>query len=137
METGLIYLRYWMIISIIIYSLSGLYFLLFPNRLLNQLNTVSGWLFKEKFPPIPLSTEKFWLVLSTSMMLMLVVISVFVAVNPEKYLQMVVIMLFSKFCSSALYLLFFLKDKYFAYLVGSLTDGPLFLITLIFYLWAL
>jgi len=70
-------------------------------------------------------------------MLMLVVISVFVAGNPEKYIAMVIILLFSKACSTGLYIWFFLKDKYFAYLVGALTDGPLFVITLFFYLWAL
>jgi len=136
-NSELIYLRNWMIICAIVFFVSSLYFLFLQNRLLNQLNTLSRWLFKDRFPPIPLSTEKFWLVLTTSMMVMLVVICTFVAVNPEKYIMMVVIMLFSKFCSSALYLVLFLRDKHFAYLAGTLTDGPIFIITLILWLIAI
>jgi len=137
LETGMAYLRGWMVISAFMYFFAGLYFLFLQNKLLEQINKVSSLLFKERFPLIPASTEKFWLVLTSSMMLMLVVISVFVAGNPEKYIAMVIILLFSKACSTGLYIWFFLKDRYFAYLVGALTDGPLFVITLFFYLWAL
>ena len=72
------------------------------------------------------------------MMVMLVVICVYVAIAPERYFQMVVILLFSKFFSSAQYLYYFLKEKrYFAYVVGLLTDGPLFLVTLYFFIRAI
>jgi len=45
--------------------------------------------------------------------------------------------LFSKACSTFSYLILFsFQKRYFAYMVGALTDGPLFVITLIIYLRA-
>lgn len=136
MNNAIIYLRYWMGISAGMYFVAMLFFLFAQNQLLEGLNTVSRWLFKERLPLIPLSTEKFWLVLTTSMMLMLTALCGFVAYKPEAFLEMVIIVLISKLCSTSLYLILFGEKKYFAYLVGALTDGPLFLITLIFYLLA-
>jgi hypothetical protein len=137
MDPGLHAMRVWMIISVFLYGSAVLVFLFGQNMLLRSINTASERFFGERFPPIPESTEKFWLVLTNSMMVMLIVICIFVAVNPERYLAMVVIILFSKFCSSSQYLYHFRKKKYFAHLVGVLTDGPLFIITLIFYIYAL
>lgn len=134
MNNAIIYLRYWMGISAGMYFVAMLFFLFAQNQLLEGLNTVSRWLFKERLPLIPLSTEKFWLVLTTSMMLMLTALCGFVAYKPEAFLEMVIIVLISKLCSTSLYLILFGEKKYFAYLVGALTDGPLFLVTLIFYL---
>jgi hypothetical protein len=136
LTTGLEYLRVWMIISAFMYFFAGLTFLFGQNFLLGQINSISDMLFKGKYPLLPASSEKFWLVLTSSMMLMLVVLSVFGAVDPEKYLAMVAVILISKACSTMLYIWFFLKDKYFAYMVGALTDGPLFLVTLVFFIWA-
>lgn len=131
-------LRIWMIISAVIYAVGGLSFLFGQNLLLENLNRTSQALFKDRFPLIPLSSERFWLVLTNSMMLMLVVICVLVAHDIETNLMMVVIILFSKACSSLQYLYFFVVEKrYFAYLVGFLTDGPLFVVTLILFLRAL
>lgn len=136
MEKGLIYLRDWMVVSAVMYFMGMLVFLFGQNRLLEQINKISERLFKERFPKIPLSSEKFWLVLTTSMMLMLVVLCGFVAYKPEGFLEMVVIVLVSKFCSTSLYLVLFAKERYFAHLVGALTDGPIFIITLLFFLKA-
>ena len=136
MDRGLIYLRYWMVISAVMYFTGMLVFLFGQNRLLEQINNVSERLFKERFPKIPLSSEKFWLVLTTSMMLMLVVICVFVGYKPDAFLEMVIILLVSKFCSTSFYMVLFVKERYFAHLIGALTDGPLFLITLFFFLRA-
>ncbi len=136
MEPGLLYLRYWMIASAVMYFVAGLFFLFLQNRLLEQMNTVSAKLFQDRFPPIPLSTEKFWLILTSSMMLMLVLLCAFVAMDPKKFLAMVFIILASKCCSTLLYLILFARKKYWAYLVGALTDGPLFVVTLIIFIQA-
>ena len=137
MSASMVLLRNWMIVSVILYVGGGFNFLLGQNRLLEQMNRVSTRLFKDRFPLIPASTEKFWLVLTTSMMLMLVVCCTLAAVSVEKYYLLVIPVLFSKACSTTLYLgLFSFQKRYFAYLVGALTDGPLFAITLIFYLRA-
>ena len=139
METlapGMAALKTWMVISIVLYAGGGLSFLLGQNLLLENLNRTSQLLFKDRFPLIPLATEKFWLVLTNSMMLMLVVICVFVAHDPQQYYMMVVILLFSKAASTTQYIIFFNQRRFFAYLVGALTDGPLFLITLYFFIRA-
>jgi hypothetical protein len=128
-------LKTWMAISAVLYTVGGLSFLFGQNLLLENLNKTSTMIFKDRFPLIPLSTEKFWLVLTNSMMLMLVVICALVAFDVERFYMMVVIVLFSKAASSLQYLMHFIFGKRcFAYLVGFLTDGPLFVITLIFFL---
>lgn len=128
-------LRSWMMVSAVLYTIGGLSFLLGQNLLITNLNRTSQMLFTDRFPLMPLSTEKFWLALTNSMMLMLVVICVFAAMDIERYYMMVVILLFSKACSSLQYLYLFITDKrYFAYLVGFLTDGPLCLVTLYFFI---
>lgn len=130
-------LRTWMIISAVMYTFGGLSFLLGQNTLLQNINRTSELLFKDRFPLMPLSTEKFWLTLTGSMMLMLVVMCIYAAVDPVRYSAMVVVILFSKGFSSSQYLFYFLKEKrYFGYLVGLFTDGPLFLVTLYFFLRA-
>lgn len=128
-------LRVWMIISAVLYVVGGLSFLFGQNILLERLNRVSEMFFKDRLPLMPLSTEKFWLVLTNSMMLMLVVICVFVAVDVEAYYSMVWIILFSKAASTLQYAWLFATEKrYFAYLTGVISDGPLFVITLVLFL---
>jgi len=134
-ETSLEYLRIWMVISAFMYFFAGLTFLFGQNWLLRRINGFSSTFFKSR-PLIPESAEKFWLVLTTSMMLMLTVCSVFVASSPEKYLAMTVIILASKACSTSLYIFFFARQKFFAYLAGALTDGILFLVTFALFIWA-
>ena len=130
-------LRNWMIASTILYLWGGFSFVVWQNRQLEWMNRFSIRLFKDRLPPIPLSTEKFWLVLTTSMMLMLVVCCGLCAYDPEKYLVLVLPVLFSKACSTLSYtLLFSFQKRFFAYLVGAFTDGPLFVVTLILYLRA-
>ena len=130
-------LRTWMIISVVLYASGGASFLLGQNLLLENINRISSLLFKDRFPLMPLSTEKFWLTLTGSMMLMLVVLCTYAAADPVRYSAMVVVILFSKAFSSCQYFYYFHKEKrYFGYLVGLLTDGPLFLITLFFFIRA-
>jgi hypothetical protein len=136
MDPGLHSMRVWMIISMILYAPALLVFLFAQNLLIRNINRFSERFFQDRFPAMPESTEKFWLILTNSMMVMLIVICIFVAVNPERFLPMVVIILASKFTSSAQYSYFFWREKYFAHLVGVFTDGPLFIITLIIYIYA-
>ncbi len=133
--SGVHILRVWMIISAVIYAVGLLSFMFGQNMLIENLNRASRLIFRERLPLAPLSTEKFWLVLVNSMMLMLVVICLFVAADVERFHAMVVVLLFSKAFSSSQYLyLFLVQKRYFAYLVGFLTDGPLFVVTLVIYL---
>ena len=130
-------LRTWMIISAVMYAVGGASFLLGQNLLLENTNRISALLFRDRFPLMPLSTEKFWLTLTGSMMLMLVALCVYAAVDPARYSAMVVVVLLSKAFSTSQYLFYFVKEKrYFGYIVGVLTDGPLFLVTLYFFVRA-
>ncbi len=139
METlapGMAALRTWMIISIVLYVIGGLSFMIGPNRMLESFNTLSQRLFHDRLPLIPLATERFWLTLTTSMMLMLVVICSFVAADPRRYYMMVVVLLFSKAASTIQYIVLFSRRRFLAYAMGFISDGPLFLITLYFFLRA-
>lgn len=131
-------LQTWMKISALIYALGLLNFMFAQNMLLENLNRTSELLFRDRYPLIPLSTEKFWVTLTNSMMVMLIVICVMVAMDPAGNLNMVIVILFSKIVSSGQYIyLYFKREKYFAYMVGALTDGSLWLVTLFFYIKAL
>ncbi len=80
--------------------------------------------------PIPASSEWFWLVLATSMMVMLSIIAFASAASPQNRV-LAYVHLASKLCSSVLYLnLFFFSNYYFAYLAGFITDFPIFLLVL-------
>ncbi|HUT53430.1 MAG TPA: hypothetical protein VM658_08570 [bacterium] len=133
---GMAALRTWMIISLVLYVVGGLSFLLGPNLMLENFNTLSQRLFKDRLPLIPLSTERFWLALTISMMLMLVVICAFVAADPQKYYVMVVVLLFSKAASTIQYIVLFSQRRFLAYAMGFISDGPLFIITLYFFIRA-
>jgi hypothetical protein len=138
MSAEMVVLRNWMIASVVLYLGGGFNFVAGQNRLLQWMNAFSTRFFKDRLPLIPLSTEKFWLVLTTSMMLMLVVCCGLAAYDAPKFYWLVMPVLFSKACSTIFYLLlFFFQKRYFAYLVGAFTDGPLLIITLIIFLRAL
>lgn len=80
--------------------------------------------------PIPAATEHFWLVLATSMMVMLTIIAFASAASPQTRV-LAYVHLASKLCSSVLYLYLFLFDKHlFAYFGGFITDFPIFLLVL-------
>lgn len=130
----MVVLRNWMIVSVVLYLWGGFNFVAWPNRLLQWMNRFSTRLFQNRLPLIPLSTEKFWLVLTTSMMLMLIVCCAMAAYDVSSYHALIIPVLFSKACSTLFYLgLFLFGQRYFAYLVGVFTDGPLFLITLVLF----
>jgi len=134
MNAAMSALQTWMAISAVLYTVGGLSFLFGQNLLLENINNTSEKLFGDRFPRIPLSTEKFWLVLTVSMMAMLVTLSVYAAVDIERYYMMVPVVIVSKAVSTLQYSFHFATKRYFAHAVGALTDGPLFLITLILFL---
>lgn len=128
--------RIWMFLSAWMYALSGLFFLVGGHMIAPFVNQ-AGARFFTSLPPYPLPSDghegAFWLVLSLSMMAMITYICRSVYLDVRRNSGMVPVLLLSKFCSSALYLGFFVSTGQLAHLVGALTDGPLFLVTL--YLW--
>ncbi len=102
----------------LLYLLVGLGFFFFPNEVFYLIN-VGPKVFKLT-EAVPDPTERFWLVLATSMMAMLAAVSLLASVH-----------LVSKICSTAGFAYQFLHHQnYFAYVLGILTDGPIALIVL-------
>jgi len=126
-----ILLRIWTISFII----TAIYFLLFQNDLIKHLNYISTNMLKLNLDPLPESTEKFWLALTLSMMATISALSYLAQKDIRKNIGYVIPLLLSKFVSTFFFVLFFfLHLKAFAYIVGALTDGSIFIITLVFYL---
>lgn len=109
-----------------LYILGALLFFFFPNFVLWITNILPKVIRLVEI--IPESSEHFWVPLATSMMVMLAIIAYSAAASPEIRVLAWVHMA-SKCCSTLGYLyLFIFEARYFAYLVGVLTDLPIFLI---------
>ena len=122
--------RAWMFISIGLYGIAGVFFLFWGDWLPRWINAFSA-----RFVNLPLypdSEGAFWRVLGVSMMAMITWIALAVYRDLHANGPLVSVLLLSKCCSTGLYAVFFIRRHELVYLVGALTDGPLFLIT-----WAL
>jgi hypothetical protein len=122
--------RAWMFISIWLYGIGGAFFLFWGDWVPRCINAFSA-----RFVNLPLypdSEGAFWRVLSVSMMAMITWIALAVYRDLHANRPLVSVLLLSKCCSTGLYAVFFIRRHELVYLVGALTDGPLFLIT-----WAL
>lgn len=128
--------RLWMYVSAWMYAVAGTFFLV-AGRLIAPFVNGAAARFSLALPPYPLPSDghegAFWLVLSLSMMAMITYICRAAYINIRRNANLIPILLLSKFCSSALYLGFFIATGNMVHLVGMLTDGPLFLATLL--LW--
>jgi hypothetical protein len=129
--------RVWMLISAWMYALSGLFFLIAGTRIAPFVNAISGKVFPSlSLYPLPGSAPEgaFWRVLSVSMMAMITWICRSAYLDLRRNGRLIPVLLLSKFCSASLYLFFFATRGHLAQLVGFLTDGPLFLMTLALWL---
>jgi hypothetical protein len=115
----------------------GLYFLLFQNVLIKQINFFSSDILKLNLPLHPESPDKFWLALTLSMMATITALSYIAQKDIRKNIGYVIPLLIAKFVSTFFFILFFfIHINSLAYIVGALTDGPIFIITLVFYIRA-
>ena len=128
--------RIFMGISAIAYLVVGFAFALMPVTILKIFNKVSR-IFTPSLDQIPISTEKFWVALTFSMMMTIAVLSYIVWYNVRKNRGYVVPLLVSK-CASALSALWFyiFSAKCLAYLGIFIIDGSIFWLTLIFFIRA-
>jgi len=126
MNTRFLYLTY-----AILFFISGLVFLFVPNLVIQSINELSN--FQTFFTKIEISQHRFWVVLTFSMMMM-VTYAAYMAYaypNNKAYKQ---VLLLSKFVSSALFfVLLFVEQPAFAYLLGFLVDGSIFLSLILCY----
>ncbi len=125
-------LRLWMGFSVWMYAGGTVFFLVLGAYIPAFINLVSSKL----FPFLPLypwptthAEGAFWRVLGVSMMAMLTWICAAVYRDPRGRMHLVPILLLSKCCSTVVYLLMFATSAQLAYLVGALTDGPIFIFT--------
>lgn len=109
----------------ILFLMGGIAFILLPQLVIKLINELGS--FQTVFTSLKASTDRFWVVLTFSMMMMISYASFMI--SQGKHVQAFVsILLLSKFCSSATYLiLLFTEQMAFAYFVGFVTDGVIFL----------
>lgn len=117
----------------IVFLGADLVFLFFGRELFDVLNSISKVIFPN-LQPAPYSTEKFWLSLANSMMLMIAYMSFKVWQDVRQNINYVPVILLSKIASSISGLVFFLMEpRLFVHLVVFISDFPIFVIVLLFY----
>lgn len=132
------WMRTWMLLSAWTYGLAVPFFLFFGGWIVPVVNWIAVRILPlPSYEPASGVEGAFWRVLSVSMMVMLTWASVQVYRDVRGRLFVVQVILFSKACSTLCYLGFFLTHGAFAYLVGVITDGPIFMVTLALWFLAL
>ncbi len=123
--------RAWMLVSALMFGFAVPFFFLGGVWIVPVINAVSAHLCSLPLYPLPCDGMEggFWRVLSVSMMAMLTWACCKIFKDVRQYSPLTPIILLSKFCSTSLYLVLFASDHYLAYLIGALTDGPIFLLT--------
>jgi hypothetical protein len=116
-----------------IYLVGGVMFFFMPGETFYLIN-VGPKVFK-MFEEIPdRMEERFWVVLATSMMAMLMVLSLYSSIYP-KVKSYVLTHMVSKAVSVTGFIYLFIRHRpYFAYLLGAVTDSGVIVIVLGFYL---
>lgn len=118
---------------VLLFGLAAFVFYFFGHPLFRFMNDFSFHLFPS-LKAIAIPTEKFWLSLAMSLMITLVFLCYTAQKDIRKELNLVVVLLISKFSSTLFFFIAFVTDERLgAYLVGLFTDGGIFLITYLFY----
>lgn len=125
-----------MMISCLVYFVTGFAFVLMPGQILGLFNLFSRMVMSG-LKEMPTSVERFWLSLAFSMMMTIAALCFIVQHNVRKNKEYTIPLLISKTASSLSSLCFFIfSARYFAYLMIFVVDGTIFWITLFFYLRA-
>ena len=129
-----IQLKRLMQVWMILFGIGTLTFFLAGNWLIATGNAFSADILHWDLPPMPPAAHGFWLTLTTSMMATITVISYWVQKDVVQNARLTFFILVSKLTSTLVFLFFFFWDTpYFNYLLGSLfSDGPIYIVTLIF-----
>jgi len=118
-----------------VFGAGGLVFLFGSRPLFFLANTLSQEILGPEWPVMPVPDQHFWLTLTFAMMLMLTMISWRIQQDVRSSQALIQVILASKLASTLIFMAFFFTDgPYLLYLLGAVgCDGPIFLITLIFY----
>lgn len=124
-------MRFWTFL----FGTGAVSFLLFGSWILYFGNLLSVEILHLNLPAMPLPVEKFWLSLTVSLMATITMISYYIQKDVRANLVLTSFLLISKLTSTLVMLsAFFWDHPYFNYLLGSVfCDGPIFVITFIFY----
>lgn len=129
-------LKWFMLISALMYLIAGTIFIVAPQFVLKAINSVAGWL-QLGLKEIPVHPEAFWVTMTFSMMMTITVLSLIAFANIRRNQGFIVPLCVAKLTSSLSSMAYFiLAEKYFAYLVIFAVDGFLFVVTLGLYLRA-
>jgi len=120
-----------MLISAGMYALGAVVFLWIGFVIPRIINAISAFATPLPLYPMPANAPEgaFWRVLAVSMMAMITWIAVQTYRDPRRNGNLVPILLLSKACSTVCYTVFFIFHGHLAYIIGFVTDGPIFLIT--------
>lgn len=111
------------------FSIALCVFVFATNELFAAINDLS-LRFTPELPLMPESSERFWLALTTSLMITLIYMSTKIALDVNRNLNLMTPFLLSKLVSTLSFLVFFfLGTNHFAYLIGAVTDGSIFIVT--------
>jgi uncharacterized membrane protein len=123
-------LRVWLVV----FFGAGIVFAIAPNWIIRYIEGIGSSIFSWRHPAVQLGNEVFWLVLVVSLMLTLSFTAYKAQSNILRNIWYTNVILVSKFISSAGFLVSFLfVERSFIYLTGTVVDGAIFLITVIFY----
>jgi len=127
-------LKQWMTLCSPMYLVAGLVFALAPGFTMDLVHISSRMV---GLPDTPASTERFWLTLAVSMMMMLTVCCALVARDVVTMMPVCLVVVVSKFTSTLLGILYFaMGEHHGALIVIGTTDFPLGVVTLILWLQA-
>lgn len=130
----IIILRWWMILFTV--ALAG--FIFFSDRLLEILAIAGDGIFKWRWGMILPSEDYFWLVLTVSLMSVLIYSAYKAQSDIIKNICYVNVIIISKIASTVGFIVALIFSVHaFAYLVGAIVDGSIFLITIFAYRSAL
>ncbi len=123
--------RLWMRLSFYMYALGAPFFLLLGRQIAAFLNGLPGSALQG--PPWPLAGEgmevRFWQVLGVSLMAMLAILCQYIARDVRRYGPLTKALLAAKLVSTLCYAVFFAVGGNIAFLVATVTDGLIFLIS--------
>lgn len=127
------YLVYLLRLWILAFTITIAIFLFIPNHFFEVINQFS-LKFLPSLSPIPVAQEKFWMVLTLSLMFTLVFMCLSAQNNIKRNHLLINPILVSKFISTLFFFVFFIfYQKSLAYLVGVFTDGFVFIVTFLAY----
>lgn len=113
---------------------TGVVFVVAPDAVIRYIEMVGRGIFHWKHAPLQLGTERFWLVLASSLMATLTFLSYKAQSNLLRNILYTSVILIAKFVSTVGFLVCFIfAENSFVYLTGAIVDGTIFLITAMLY----